>query len=154
MISLPTTDQVILDCRRELLEIVAAEVHSDAAKVSVQMLENVLRNAATRAAHEIAWMRDETLAMEQYAKDVLAAFPAAKGIAAALTALDAGPRQSLHLHDMACTYSLAGEAFSCALEAALAGGNDDLASRAHALLSARSATEVEIMGEWGFVGRG
>ena len=153
MISLPTTDQVILDCRRELLEIIGPEVHSDAAKVSVQMLENVLRNAATRAAHEIAWMREETVAMEAYAKDVLATVPTAKGIVAALGALDAGPRQSLHLGDMACTYSLAGEALSCALEAALAAGNSDLSARAHALLAGRSATEVQIMGEWGFVGR-
>jgi hypothetical protein len=154
VISLPTTDQVILDCRRELLDVIGPEVHTDAAKVSVQMLENVLRNAATRAAHEIAWMHDETLAMEAFAKDTLAALPSAPGLAEALVELDAGPRQSLHLDDMARTYSLAGEALSCALEAALAAGNAELSARAHALLSARSATEVQIMGEWGFVGRG
>ena len=154
MISLPTTDQVILDCRRELLDVIGQEVHSDAAKVSVQMLENVLRNAATRAAHEIAWMRDETLAMESYARDTLAALPSAPGVADALAALDAGPRQSLHLQDMATTYSLAGEALSCALEAALTAGHAELSARAATLLAARSATEVQIMGEWGFVGRG
>lgn len=154
MISLPTTDQVILDCRRELLEVIGPEVHTDAGKVSVQMLENVLRNAATRAAHEIAWMRDETLAMEAYAKDVLSELPGAAGVGDALASLDAGPRQSLHLQDMAKVYSLAGEALSCALEAALAAGHGELSTRAAALLSARSATEVQIMGEWGFVGRG
>ncbi len=154
MISLPTTEQVILDCRRELLEVIGPEVHTDAAKVSVQMLENVLRNAATRAAHEIAWMRDETLAMETYARDVLVVSPASTAIADALAALDAGPRTSLHLDDMARTYSLAGEAFSAALETALANGDADLSARAHTLLAARSATEVQIMGEWGFVGRG
>lgn len=154
MISLPTTDQVILDCRRELLEVIGPEVHTDAAKVSVQMLENVLRNAATRAAHEIAWMRDETLNMEAFAKDTLVSLSSANGVADALAALDAGPRGSLHLEDMARTYSLAGEALSCALEAALAAGNTELSGRAAALLSARSAIEVQIMGEWGFVGRG
>ncbi len=154
MISRPTTEQIILDCRRELLEVIGPEVSSEAGKVSVQMLENVLRNAATRAGHEIAWMRDETLAMESYARDTLAASPGSSSISAALTALETGPRESLHLDDMTRVYSLAGEAFSCAIEAALGGGHTELADRGAALLAARSATEVHIMGEWGFVGRG
>jgi hypothetical protein len=33
-------------------------------------------------------------------------------------------------------------------------GHQDLCTRGAAILSARSATEVQIMGEWGFVGRG
>ena len=154
MISRPTTAQIILDCRRELLEVIGPEVQSDAGKVSVQMLENVLRNTATRAAHEIAWMRDETVAMEAFARDTLAASPGAPSIADALIALAAGPGESLHLDDVVKVYSLAGEAFSCAMEAALGGGHGELADRGAALLAARSATEVEIMGEWGFVGRG
>ncbi len=140
MISLPSTDQVILDCRRELLEVIGPEVRTDAAKVSVQMVENVLRNVAARAAHEIAWMRDETDAMEAFARDALDALPDASAIATALAALDAGPRQSLHLADVVRTYSLAGDALSCAIEAAMRAGDADLAGRAAALLSARSAT--------------
>ena len=154
MIALPTTAQIILDCRRELLEVIGPEVKSEAGKVSVQMLENVLRNVATRAAHEIAWMRNETSMMEAFARDALVAAPASPAIADALAALDAGPRQSLHLDDVARVYSLAGEAFSCAIEVALACGHAELAERGAALLAVRSATEVEIMGEWGFVGRG
>ena len=154
MISLPSTAQIILDCRRELLEVIGPEVKSEAGKVSVQMLENVLRNAATRAANEIAWMRDETAAMEGFARDALAAAPGVSTIADALTALAAGPRESLHLDDVARVYSLAGEAFSCAIEVALGSGHEELADRGAALLAVRSATEVEIMGEWGFVGRG
>jgi hypothetical protein len=156
MIVQPSTEQIILDCRRELLEVIGVEVSSDAGKVSVQMLENVLRNAATRAAHEIAWMHDETLALESYAKDVVRTLPdvAASAITSALAALDAGPRTSLHLADVSTVYSLAGEAFSCALEASLGAGHRDLAERGAVLLKQRSDTEVQIMGEWGFVGRG
>jgi hypothetical protein len=150
----PSTEQIILDCRRELLDIIGPEVTSEAGKISVQMVENVLRNCATRAAHEIAWMRDETIAMESFARDTLALDPAAHAVAAALTALDGGPRTSLHLDDVATVYSLAGEAFSCSLEVALGAGDEGLSARGAALLSARSATEVQIMGEWGFVGRG
>jgi hypothetical protein len=150
----PSTEQILLDVRRELLDILGPEISSDAGKISVQMVENVLRNCATRAAHEIAWMRDETLAMESFARDTVAAHPPASTLASAVSALDAGPRASLHLDDVAAVYSLAGEAFSCALEVALATGDDALSSRGAALLAARSATEVHIMGEWGFVGRG
>ena len=154
MISLPTTEQIILDCRRELLEVIGSEVTSDAGKVSVQMLENVLRNVATRAAHEIAWMREETAALELFARDTEAAHPLASAVSAALAALDAAPRQSLHLDDVVAVYSLASEALSCAMEATLAAGDAELSGRGAALLAARSATEVNIMGDWGFVGRG
>ncbi len=154
MISLPSTEQILLDCGRELLEVIGPEVTSDAGKVSVQMLENVLRNVAMRAAHEIAWMRDETAAMESFARDTASAHPSVSAVTVALAALDAGPRGSLHLDDVASVYSLAGEALSCSLEAVLAAGDSGLGARGAALLVARSATEVQIMGEWGFVGRG
>ena len=154
MITRPSTPQIILDCRRELLEVLGPEITSDAGKVSVQMIENVLRNVATRASHEIAWMRDETTAMESYARDTLHVLPGSSSVQAALEALAAGPHESLHLDDVATVYSLAGEALSCGLEAALASGEKALAERGAALLSARTATELQIMGEWGFVGRG
>lgn len=154
MIALPTTEQIILDCRRELLDVIGAEVTSDAAKVSVQMLENVLRNVATRAAHEIAWMREETATMESFARDTIATHPSATALLEALAALNSGLNESLHLDDVVAVYSLASEALSCALEASLTAGDAELSRRGAALLAARSATEVVIMGEWGFVGRG
>jgi hypothetical protein len=152
MISRPTTDQVILDCRRELLDVVLPDVQSDHVRVSVQMLENILRNVATRAAHEIGWMREETLAMEVYVHDVIAAV-GSDTAAEALTALDAGPRTSLDLADVVEVYSRAGEAFSRALEAAIAAGHAELSGRAAELLAARNARELEINGEWAMVGR-
>lgn len=154
MISYPTTEQIIIDCRRELLEVIGVEVTSDAAKVSVQMVENVLRNVAMRAAHEIAWMREETASMEMYVNDVLAAIPGAAGVAGAFAALGDGPRDSLFLDDVTKVYRLAGEAMSCALEAALATGHTEFSSRAANLLTERNVRELQIMGEWGFVGRG
>jgi hypothetical protein len=154
VISRPTTDQILLDCRRELLEVIGPEVTSEAGKVSVSMLENVLRNTAMRAAHEIAWMRSETAGMETYATDVAAELADSGPISSALAALAQGPRDSFHLDDVTTVYSLAGEALSCALEASVAQGNAALTERGAAILSARSTTELEIMGEWGFVGRG
>jgi hypothetical protein len=149
----PSTDQIILDCRRELLEVVLPDVPSAHVRVSVQMLENVLRNVATRAAHEIAWMHEETAALEAYARDVDAAVPGDPALVAALQELDAAPRHSLHLADVTDTYSRAGEAMSCALEAAIAAGHEALSARAAALLRERNDRELEIKGEWTMVGR-
>lgn len=153
MISRPTTDQLLLDCSRELLEVVLPDVKTDHVRVAVQMLENVLRNAATRAAHEIAWMRQETVDLEAYAVDVAASLPPSEPLDAALVALEAAPRPSLDLVDVVEVYSRAGEAFSCALEAAMAEGRLDLAARAADLLAARNRHELDIMGEWTMVGR-
>ena len=153
MISRPTTDQLILDCRRELLEVVLPDVQSEHVRVSVQMLENILRNAATRAAHEIAWMREEIASLETYARDVLAVSSEGNEIGAALAALQEAPRQSDHLADVVETYSRAGEAFSCALELAIDEGHTSLATRAADLLATRNARELEINGEWAMVGR-
>ena len=68
MLSKPTTPQILLDCRRELLETIDPAVTDPTVKVAIQMLENVLRNCAERAAHEIAWMRSESDAMVAYAQ--------------------------------------------------------------------------------------
>ena len=149
----PSTDQIILDCRRELLDVVLPDVTSDNVRVSVQMLENVLRNVATRAAHEIAWMREETALLEEYAREVAAELPPDTALTAALTELDAAPRASLHLEDVTETYSRAGEAMSCALEAAMAAGHRQLSERAAELLRERNNRELEIKGEWTMVGR-
>jgi hypothetical protein len=70
MFSRPTTDQVILDCRNELLNAVDSAVSDPTVKITIQMLENVLRNVAERAAHEIAWMHEETDLMIGFADEV------------------------------------------------------------------------------------
>ena len=149
----PSTEQIILDCRRELLDVILPDVTSDHVRVSIQMLENVLRNVATRAAHEIAWMHDEVAALEDYARDVAAAFPDDEALAASLHALDDAPRESFHLEDVTETYSRAGEALSCAVEAAMGAGHGPLSERAAVLLRARNDRELEIKGEWTMVGR-
>jgi hypothetical protein len=114
----------------------------------------VLRNCATRAAHEIAWMHDETEAMVAYAERVAASPSATAAVAEALRTFAAQRSPSLHLDDVSKTYSLAGECLSTALEAVLAGGDNELEAAGRALLEQRLANELEIMGEWTMVGRG
>jgi hypothetical protein len=154
MLSRPTTDQIIADCRNELLSTIDGAVSDPAAKIAIQMLENVLRNCATRAAHEIAWMREETEGMIEFTLQVASSPATTEAVAAALRSYAAERSDSLHLADVASTYSLAGECLSVSLEAALAAGDDDLAGAGRALLDRRLGHEMEIMGEWTMVGRG
>lgn len=152
MLSRPTTDQIILDCRTELLDTIGPAVDAPQVQVAIQMMENVLRNCAERAAHEIAWMHQETEAMIAYARTVVAWVQSAP-TEAALAAYDAGSSTSLHLADVTANYDLAGECLSTAIEAAMAAGNDDLHRTGRTVLDDRLAHENAITGEWSFVGR-
>jgi hypothetical protein len=68
MLSRPTTEQILLDCCTQLRERIAPALGDREAAVAAQMLEEVLRNCAVRAAHEIAWL---------HLDDVCAAYGAA-----------------------------------------------------------------------------
>ena len=153
MMSRPTTEQILLDCRRELLDTIEPAVAAEPVKIAIQMMENVLRNCAARAAHEIAWMHEEIDAMIAYAQQVSGELDGSDAVTYALAAFDSGRSDSLHLDDVCATYSLAGECHSAALEAAMSAGDDDLHRAGRTILETRLAHENEIMGEWSFVGR-
>lgn len=153
MLSRPTTEQILLDCREELLAKIAPALPPGEAAVAVQMMENVLRNCAARAAHEIAWMREEGEAMLDLARRVASSSASTPELAAAISAHDGQASASLHLDDVVATYALAGACFEAALDAASAADDDDLVGAARAILEQRLAHENQIMGEWAFVGR-
>jgi hypothetical protein len=100
MLSRPTTEQILLDCCRELMTNVLPSLTDATAQVSVIMVETVLRNTAVRAAHEVAWMREETADIEAYAEAVAEEAPGTAALQAALAGLAAAPRDSLHLDDV------------------------------------------------------
>ena len=154
MLSRPTTEQILLDCRNELLTTIDAALTDPAAKVAIQMLENVLRNCAERAAHEIAWMHEEMTAMVAFAERVAASPAGAAGVSSALSTFAAQPAASLHLDDVVVAYGLAGECLSAALDAVVAAGDHRLEADGRELLQQRLAHEQQIMGVWTFVGRG
>ncbi len=156
MLSRPTTEQLLLDCRDELLNAIEPAVADGPAKIAVQMMENVLRNCAARAAHEVAWMHEEGAAMMAFATRVQASPLSTPEVEATTAAHAAGASESRHLDEVCATYDLAGRAFGAALEAVMAG-EGDLADELHragrAVLDVRLANERQIMGEWAFVGR-
>lgn len=152
MLSRPTTEQILLDCCRELMTNVLPSLTDATAQVSVIMVETVLRNTAVRAAHEVAWMRDETADIEAYAHAVAAQAPGTT-LETALAALAAAPRDSLHLDDVVETYCRAGNALSAALETAVASGLAPLIQRGEEILDVRSGHETEVMAGWTPTGR-
>lgn len=151
MIGRPTTEQILLDCCRVLDDVLPA-VPDETAQVRLVMLGKVLRNAAVRAAHEIAWMREETAAIEGYAGAV-AAVGGNGTLRAALAELAAAPREALHLADVTDVYVRAGDVLSAALEAAVATGDAGLVRDGEALLAARMEHEDAIVGGWDSAGR-
>lgn len=163
MLSRPTTEQILLDCCRELMTVVLPALTDETAQVSVIMIETVLRNTAVRAAHEVAWMREETAEIEGYAQTVAgrapgaespsAESPSADSLRTALKALTDAPRDSLHLDDVVETYCRAGNALSSALETAVAGRLTDLVRRGEEILDVRASHETEVMAGWSPTGR-
>ncbi len=141
MITRPTTDALIGDCCRELTDAILPALTDETLRLRLVMTETVLRNAAVRAAHEIAWMLQETSALMAYAEQV-AARHASEPLRAAMAAAEAGPPESLHLADVADRYERAGQAFEKALAAAQEAGARD-----------RIATEKEVMATYAVVGR-
>jgi hypothetical protein len=152
MIARPTTEQLLLDCCRVLTDDVLPTVSDETTQVRLVMLEKVLRNAAVRAGHEIAWMREEGAAIEAYGRAVDAA-TGDGDVRVGLGELAKAPHHSLHLADVTEVYCRAGDVLSVALEAALRAGRTDLAGDGEALLAARLAHENQVVGGWVSAGR-
>ncbi len=153
VITQPATDDIVLDCCRQLSDVVMPAVPDDTIKVVVAMLEAVLRNVAVRAGHEVAWMVEEIASNEIYAQDVLAAIPDAADVSSALASLAAAPRASLHLVDMVATYRCATDALASAVAAATSARRSDLVELGIALLDTRAEREHEVRAGWTPIGR-
>lgn len=152
MITRPTTDVLIGDCCQELTDAILPALTDETLRLRLVMTETVLRNAAVRAAHEIAWMLAETAALMAYAAEV-AARHRSEPLDAAIAAVEAGPPQSLHLADVVDRYERAGQAFEQALAAAQEAGAADLIAQARELLRDRITIEKQVMATYAVVGR-
>ena len=137
MIAKPTTEQILNDCSRELMEVVLPAITDQTVQVAVMMMDLVLRNAAKRAAHEIAWMTEEIDELETYA-----------GVAPS-----SGTGGSLHLDDVVERYRHASDAFSRAMEDAIAAADEERTRRGAELMAHRVEREQEVLCGWSPVGR-
>ena len=152
MISRPTTEQLLLDCATELMQGVLPAVTDPNAIVRIYMIEQVLRNAAVRCAHEIDWMREEVPPIEAFARAVQAVAPN-EDVAALLARLDFSDEESLALDAVVERYQRAGEVLSSALETTVLAGLSDLQNTGEDILEARLARERDVMAGWSPTGR-
>ena len=153
MLSRPTTEQILLDCCREIMTGVFPVVTDETAQVKLIMLDTVLRNMAVRSAHEIAWMRDEIAEIRSYVQAVIDADPLAATTVDALARLNRAPHDDLNLDAVVEAYCRASDALSTALETAVSDGLADLVKRGEQLLNIRLDRETEIMAGWSPTGR-
>jgi hypothetical protein len=131
----PTTEQIVLDCCRELMEDVLPTLTDETTIVRVAMIEQVLRNAAARCAHEI---------IDEYARAVFAAAPD-DGLAAALRAVEDEADARMDLDVVTDRYARASNLFAAALEIAVSSGLTDLRAHGERLLDARLSREQQVM---------
>jgi hypothetical protein len=152
MIGRPTTEQILLDCCRELMEDVLPTLTDETTIVRIAMIEQVIRNAAARCAHEIGWMLEELPVIDEYARAVFAAAPD-DGLAAALRAVEDEADARMDLDVVTDRYARASNLFAAALEIAVSSGLTDLRAHGERLLDARLNREQQVMAGWSPTGR-
>lgn len=153
MIGRPTTDQILLDCARVLIDEVLPAISDETVQIRVIMCETVLRNAAARSAHEIGWMIDEIGAAEAFGRAVAADPAAGVEVSDALDWLSEHHWESMQLADVAEAYNRAGEVLSVSLEVAVTADLTELRQRGERLLELRLERELVIMAGWNSAGR-
>jgi len=152
MIGRPTTEQILLDCCRELMEDVLPTVTDETTIVRIAMIEQVLRNAAGRCAHEIGWMLEELPVIDGYARAVFAAAPN-DDLAAALRRIEEGADARMDLDVVTDRYARASNLFASALETAVSSRLTELQADGERLLEARLVREQQVMAGWSPTGR-
>ncbi len=150
MIAQPSASQLVRAVRTQLADAVLPALSDEKVIVEVQMMLSLLDTLAVRVDHEIAWMREETVAIEGMARGITGSAE----VTAALAALDASDAASDHLPDVSRRYELASEVLSCAAEAAASRGDEELAESVHDLIRLRLKHEQEVVGVFTAVGRG
>jgi hypothetical protein len=156
MIHEPNTAQIVDSIRDELRVKVTPQLTDPATVVAMQMIDELLANVATRAAHEIGWMREEIDAIDALAADYLTSSDNGDltVVAQARAALHAQRADTSHLEAMSIEYRAASDLLSSGLEASIASGDPVWRERWRRALSDRLGHELSVMGNWGFVGRG
>jgi hypothetical protein len=134
--SRPTTEQLLAGIAEQLRTVVASEVQTEPTKILLQQIDQVLMSCSRRAAHEIAWIYEEADRI------------------AAETGRTVGHPDSLHLDDMVEWYNAASAVLSEELEAAFRTHDESRIAKLKAVLDARSAVEMQILGALDLVGRG
>jgi hypothetical protein len=153
MISKPTTPQLIDAACTELETRVVPAISDPATKVVVDMALAVLRGAAIRSAYEVAWMRDESDAVDQLAQRLVAELPDATDLAEAHRTYTEARTGRLYLDDVLADYERTSEVLSRAAEAVYRDGSAERIAAVRQLFDQRMANEKTVIGEFMAAGR-
>jgi hypothetical protein len=151
--SKPTTQQLIDAVCVELASKIAPAISDPTAKVQLDMALAILRTTAVRSGNELAWMKEESDAIEAAANQLLAQLPEAASLQAALTAYTSGRTGGLGLDDAVADYQLATEVLSCAIEAAYESDDEGHIATVGALVDQRHGHQQTVTGQFMALGR-
>lgn len=153
MITKPTIPQVLDAMREELAGNVLSKLDDPTAKVNVEMITALLSALSVRTENEIAWMLEESAAIEAAATELLPTLGDAAAVTAALKAHQDSPPASMRLSHVSESYQRASELLSLLAEAAYAAKDGTAIARVQGLVESRLAIETEAIGEFVAVGR-
>jgi hypothetical protein len=154
VIAEPTTAQLLDAVRRDLEATVAPAVTDPVARRALDMSMLVLRSAAVRARHEIAWMLEEADAIEALGHDLRRRLGDRGPLAQALAAYDRAAAAVDDLADVHHRYACASELLARAAEAAYDAHDADAIRDVTALFEQRRRNQNAITGGFEAVGRG
>ena len=153
MISKPLTPQLIDATCAELSSKVGPALSEPNVKVLLEMAIAVLQGASRRSANELAWMQEESDAIEAVAKETVADLPDFTAVNDALKAYEDGKTDSRALADAQASYERASELLSCVTEAVYEDGDPARIAAVGRLFDQRMANENTVTGVFLAAGR-
>lgn len=153
MITQPTIPQLLGSINEELTDRVLPLLEDPTIKVNVEMVTALLSALTVRTENEIAWMLEESAAIEAAATELLPSLKDSGAVTKALEAHQASPPESMRLSHVSASYQNASELLSCLGEAAYATGDDSAIAKVQSLIDGRLAIETEAIGQFVAVGR-
>jgi hypothetical protein len=154
MIARPTCAELLAAVRSELRDVVLPTVGDAAVASTLALIDEVLRAAAVRSDHEVAWMTEEIEEIEHLAERFAGPNPSTSPVGEALGQLRAERSGSLHIGDLAREYSRAGDVLSKCIEAVI-GEQGELCQHVDKVLEHRLAREALVRGaDFALVARG
>jgi len=153
MIAKPSTPHLIDAACAELTKKVAPVITDPTVKIALEMAIAVLQGASRRSANELAWMREESDAIEVVALRLVTELPAATELVDALADYTGGRSDSLYLADAQASYERASQLLSAATEVVFTDGDPGRIAAVMALYDQRIANENAVTGVFVAAGR-
>ena len=153
MISKPSIPQILQTIKTELNDKIAPALTDPTHVVAVTMMGALLDALSIRTENEIAWMREESDAIEHAAAHFVTTHPGAAAVSDALAEYRDSSSGSLRLSEAQADYDRASELLSRLTEAAFSAGDAAEVRVVEVLIEQRLGTELAAVGTFVAAGR-